>query len=67
MKKTLLIDGMMCEHCALAVKSALESVINNDSIKINLKKKTAIVKTDIDDKSLIQAVESAGYKVISVK
>lgn len=69
MKKTIAVEGMMCEHCVAHVKEALEKVEGVKSVKVNLKKKTAVVsmKEDISDDILVQAVVDAGYKVTEVE
>lgn len=64
MKIKLNIEGMMCEHCANAAKQALSEVAGVESVKVDLKKKSAKVKCDdsIDTALLIKAVADAGYK-----
>lgn len=64
MKKTLKIEGMMCDHCAMHVAQALEKTEGVSSAKVCLKKKTAVVKlsADVSDEALIAAVKEAGYE-----
>ena len=52
-KKTLKIEGMMCEGCVKSVKEALEKVPGITSVDVNLKKGTAVVQGDADDETLI--------------
>ena len=59
-KKTLKIEGMMCEGCVKSVKEALEKVPGITSVDVNLKKGTAVVQGDVDDETLIKAVVDAG-------
>ena len=66
MKKTIKIEGMMCDHCAAAVEKALSGVESTKSVKVNLKKKTASVETDAGNEALIKAIEDAGYSVTAV-
>ena len=66
MKKTLMIEGMSCAHCSARVENALNA-IEGVQAKVELKKKRAIVETDVADDVLIKAVEDAGYKVTAVK
>ena len=64
MKKTLKIEGMMCQHCVAHVTKALSSVEGVLSVDVNLKKKTAIVESEnVQDEALIAAVTEAGYEV----
>ncbi|MGN1234730.1 MAG: metal-transporting ATPase, partial [Christensenellaceae bacterium] len=67
--KTMKIDGMMCSHCEARVKKALESLETVASAEVSHKKGCAVVslKSETDDGVLIQAVQDAGYEVISVK
>ena len=69
MKKEIVISGMMCVHCAAHVKSALESVPGVKGVEVILDDKKAFVESDkaIEDSALIDAVEKAGYKVVSIK
>ena len=68
MKKEIVISGMMCEHCAAHVKSALESVAGVKSVQVILADKKAIVETDgnVENSLLSDAVIKAGYKVVSI-
>lgn len=64
MKKTLKIEGMTCDHCAMHVAQALEKTEGVSSAKVCLKKKTAVVKltADVSDEALVAAVKEAGYE-----
>lgn len=66
MKKILMIEGMSCSHCSSRVENALNA-IEGVHATVELKKKRAIVETEVQDDVLIQAVEEAGYKVTAVK
>ncbi len=68
MKKVISIDGMSCEHCAASVKTALENLEEVKSAKVDLKKKSAIVKlkADVADSVLTNAVSEAGFTPLSV-
>ena len=61
-KKTLKIEGMMCEGCVKSVQEALEKVPGITSVDVNLKKGTAVVQGDVDDETLIKAVVDAGFR-----
>ncbi len=66
MKKTVTIKGMMCDHCVMHVKKALESVEGVDSASVSLKDGTAEValSKDVDNESLKKAVQDAGYEPV---
>ena len=65
MKKTISIEGMMCEHCEARVKKALESIDGVDSADVSHVNGTAIVgmSRDIDLGILKKAVEDQDYIV----
>lgn len=68
MKKIISIEGMSCEHCSAAVKNALEELNGVKSAKVDLKKKSAIVKLseNVADDVLSAAVTNAGFTPVSV-
>ncbi len=65
MKKTLSIEGMMCQRCVAHVEKALQGVEGVTVVEVNLKKKTAVVEFDGDvaNETLVSAVTEAGYEV----
>ncbi len=65
MKKILLVEGMMCQHCVAHVTKALQGVNGVTSVEVDLKKKTAVVDTDgsVANETLLSAVTEAGYEV----
>ncbi len=65
MKKTLKIEGMMCQHCVVHVTKALQSLGGVDRVEVNLKKKTAVIELsmEIANETLISAIAEAGYEV----
>lgn len=67
MKKEILVEGMMCEHCVAHVKKALETI---DTVKADVSlednKATIISEKDLDDKEIYDAMEEAGYTVKNI-
>ena len=65
MEKTLKIEGMMCEHCEMHVKKALEALDGVTNAEVSHKAGTAVVtmEKEITNDVLKQAVEDQGYKV----
>lgn len=61
-KKTVKIEGMMCEGCVRSVKESLEKVPGVTNVEVNLKKGTATIQGDADDDALIRAVVDAGFR-----
>ena len=65
MKKTLSLEGMMCNHCEATVKKALEGVQSAD---VSHAAGTAVVtlSTKVSDDALKSAVEAKDYKVLRI-
>ncbi len=65
MKKTLKIEGMMCQHCVAHVTKALQGVDGVSEVEVNLKKKNAVVELNesVTDDVLISVIKEAGYEV----
>ncbi|NMM42896.1 copper-translocating P-type ATPase [Rhodospirillaceae bacterium KN72] len=55
------IDGMTCAGCASRVEKALASVPGVSAASVNLALERASVESDGDARSLVTAVEKAGY------
>ena len=69
MKKEMVIEGMHCGHCQARVEKALSEVTGVESVKVNLKNKTALIslQKNVEDAVLMQAVNDAGYQVVSIQ
>ncbi len=67
-QRTLVVEGMSCEHCKNRVESRLNE-LEGVSAKVNLKQKTAVVsmEKEVTDEELIKIVEKAGYQVSAVR
>ena len=68
MTRTLKIEGMMCAHCEAHTKKALEAVDGVTLAEVSHTKGTAVVTLakDVSNAALQQAVEEAGYTVLSI-
>ena len=66
MQKIIKIEGMSCMHCVGRVESALNA-IEGVKATVELKKKRAVIQTDVADETLVKAIEDAGYKVVGIK
>ena len=66
MTKTLKVEGMMCTHCEARVKKAVEAVPGVESAAADhtAGTVTVIAGDSVQETTLIQAVEGAGYKVV---
>jgi copper chaperone len=61
-----IIEGMSCGHCVMAVRKELSRLDNVkvDDVQIG-KAKVEFDETKIQESTIINAIEEAGYKVIS--
>ncbi|MCH5154578.1 MAG: heavy metal translocating P-type ATPase [Clostridiales bacterium] len=68
MEKTLKIEGMMCGHCEMHTKKALEAVDGVSLAEVSHASGTAKVTLakPVADDVLTKAVEDAGYKVTQI-
>ena len=69
MTKILSIAGMMCPHCVMHVKKALEGLDGVISAEVDLSKNNATVtmNKEISDEIFSRAIEEAGYTVTEIK
>lgn len=69
MEKTLEITGMMCGHCEMAVKKALEAVDGVENADVSNEKGTAVVtlSKEVSNDVLKKTVEDKDYTVTSIK
>ena len=67
--KTIMIDGMMCEHCEATVKKALEALPGVQNAQVSHEKGAAVVtlSAPVEDAALRKAVEDEDYRVISIR
>ena len=69
MEKTIKIEGMMCGHCEMHVKKALEALEGVESAKVSHEAGTAVVtlKENVSDDVLKQTVTEQGYEVTEIR
>ncbi|MBQ4381264.1 MAG: heavy metal translocating P-type ATPase [Oscillospiraceae bacterium] len=65
-RRTVKIGGMMCPHCEMRVKKALESVAGIESAMPSHEKGTAVLtlSSPPDEAAMKAAVEAAGYEYL---
>lgn len=68
MKRTMKINGMMCNHCSGRVSEVLNA-IDGVSAEISLENKCAYIELskDVSDEILKNAVTEAGYDVVGIE
>ena len=69
MEKTLKIEGMMCGHCEMHVKKALDALDGVKNTEVSLSSGTAVVtlEKEVSDDILKKAVTDQGYQVTDIK
>ena len=63
MEKTMLIEGMKCNHCKMSVEKALNAVEGVTAAAADLEKKTAVITLarEVADQTLMDAVAAKGF------
>ena len=69
MEKTLKIDGMMCEHCQMHVKKALEALDGVEKASVSYEKGIAVVELNetVSDEILKLTVAEQGYDLTDIQ
>ena len=69
MKKTMIIEGMMCAHCTGRVEKALSAIEGVSAVEMSLEGKSATLtlSAHVEDKVLTDAVTEAGYEVVEIR
>ena len=69
MTKTLKIEDMMCEHCEMHAKKALEALDGVTKAEVSHKTGSAVVTLEksVSDDVLMQAVADQGYQVTDIQ
>ena len=61
---TLIVTGMMCEHCKMRVSKAIEALEGVTSLDVSLKDgKTTIKGEHLNEAKIRAAIKEAGYDV----
>ena len=67
MNKSILIDGMSCNHCVRAVKDALEKIDGVKIEMIGIGEACVDTNANITNEMLKKAIEEEGYTVHSIE
>ena len=68
MKKNIVIEGMMCNHCTAHVQKALSAMEGASDVSVDLATKTATLTVDgISDEDIIKVITEAGYEVVKIE
>lgn len=69
MKETVKIEGMMCNHCEMAVKKALEALDGVEKADVSHEKGTAILTRNkaVADGDIKKAIEDKDYTFVGIE
>jgi copper chaperone len=63
---TLVVEGMSCDHCRVAITHEVSGVAGVESVEVDLDAKLVRVGgTGIDGAAVIDAVDEAGYDAVT--
>jgi copper chaperone CopZ len=62
---TLVVEGMSCEHCRVAITDEVSRVSGVEFVEVHLDaKRVRVGGTDVDESAVIVAVDEAGYDAV---
>lgn len=68
MEKILKVEGMSCNHCVMAVKRALTGLDGVGTVEVDLESgKVTVVGETLVDEAIKEAIDDAGYEVVSIE
>lgn len=62
-EKTYIVQGMTCGHCELSVHEEVEELVGVESAQADRSTGRLIVRGDVDDAAIREAVKAAGYEM----
>ena len=63
---TLVVEGMSCDHCRVAITDEVSRVSGVHAVEVDLEAKLVHVGgTDLDKSAVIDAVDEAGYDAVA--
>ena len=63
---TLVVEGMSCDHCRVAITDEVSHVSGVESVEVDLDaKRVRVGGTDVDESAVIDAVDEAGYDAVT--
>ena len=67
-EKNLKLEGMTCGHCVMSVTKQLQTLPGAKDVTVDLATQSAHLFTDdsVTEEQLAEAIDEAGYKLVSV-
>lgn len=69
MVKTIIIEGMQCNHCKMSVEKALNSIEGINRVEVSLENKKAVIESnrEIENDKIKEAIDAIGFQVKEIK
>jgi copper chaperone len=61
------VEGMSCQHCVAAVTRSIRDIDNQAQVSVDLERGRVVVESSQPTDALKEAIDEAGYTVLSVK
>lgn len=61
------VEGMSCQHCVAAVTRSIRDLDTEAHVKVNLERGNVQVESIKPVEALTEAIDDAGYTVVSAK
>jgi copper chaperone CopZ len=63
---TLVVEGMSCGHCKVAITDEVTQVSGVESVDVDLDTKLVHVRgTNVDESAVVGAIDEAGYDAVA--
>ena len=66
MIKTILIEGMMCDHCRKRVEAALKEKAETVSVSLE-DKKAVLANSKLTDNEITDVINNLGFEVLGIE
>jgi copper chaperone len=61
------VEGMSCQHCVAAVTRSIRDIDDQAQVSVDLERGRVVVESSQPTDALKEAIDGAGYTVLSVK
>lgn len=62
--RTYIVEGMTCDHCRLSVTEEVSEVPGAEVLEVDVASGRLVVRGDVADEAVADAVAVAGYRVV---
>jgi copper chaperone len=61
------VEGMSCQHCVAAITRSIQEIDSGAQVQVDLEQGRVVVASTEGIDALKEAIDEAGYTVVSVK